>query len=213
MATTTTGTPITPARMGMAKGLAIVESTTQAHQQAAFALAAMCVGKADAVPSLALYAVRLRAVDAPLWGKAVGAADVRFMRTHPSAKWGTMHVFVSHGGTIACVGGHAGATDSCDAKSKTVGFRVDGPLALPDALRTSEATVKAAQRNFDAMLARLRAAKCNDADLLATPSIAQLVEAGLRVGTRSTAPKAKREKAATPALVPAGNVPAESDNE
>lgn len=207
-----TGTPITPERVGRAGSTMFIVPTLDGTGHAlAFAQAAT-LRNGGTVSDLNTLAVRLAAVTFGIRGRmanatgAIVAADVRYMRTHPSEKWGVWHEFRRNANGIACLGHGDGV---CNAKSTREGYRVDGALTMRAELATADSIATNAQRNFATLVNALRALKCSDADIVATPHVAQLLAAGLSMpsasrstASKATAPRTRTRKVATAVVAP-----------
>ncbi len=210
MATNSNGSPITTARANVNAGLAIVRTGTV--QQVAFANAARPPKGAKPTHigyTLAELRTRLLAADAPLWAREVRTVDYTFMVNRtvgPRARAaGVTHAYrhdTPKGTPTQCMG-HGG--DTCSHAANSVGdsarrWRHDGTGELP-------ADCKAlARKALASHVAALRARVFGSADILATPSVAIHVAAG--VGTVAgdapkRARKARKAKVEQPATVEA----------
>lgn len=207
------GTAITPEAAGYGGLKAIALGDTPI--KLAFALATTT--RAREGVTLDEYRVRSLAVGMPLWFRPMSVTDAQWFVRQPgtarSQRRGVTHVCAHRAkrGTIErCMGGHAARGEPCTFEFRSVGDGVRRWRNEPDAHTAPDfdgnaaATVKAARTAARQHVAVLRGKGFTAADMLATKSIAWLVEAGLvqlaDLGGRKPR-KARTGKAAGRALV------------
>ena len=205
------GVPITRERAGVkSRGRAIVAGRIE-PQYDAFAVAAAPPRDLPGRDAHAGYAIdrlvlRCWAIGTPVWGADVvhGGRIGKPEYTHMRAKRLT-HEFehTGRGGAPARCEGHGG--EPCPATATSVGdgvrrWRYDGADGPADA----DAPALAEQR-LDEVRAELRARGFSDADIEATPSIAQIVKALGEAGESASAAASAAPAGAEPASNGAGD--------
>ncbi len=223
--TTTSGTAITPEAAGYGGLKAIALGDTPI--KLGFALASTT--RAREGVTLAEFRVRCIAVGVPLWHRPISVTDVQWFVRQPgtarSQRRGITHVCAHRakkGTTERCMGGHAARGESCEYEFRSVGdgerrWRNEPGAHEPPAFDgDAAATVKAARAAARAHVATLRGKGFGAGDMLATRSIAALVESGLLDASDLAGRKARKRKATPkveppqpPVEPPTGDAPAE----
>lgn len=183
--TTSNGVAITAERVGRKGSRSLLDGRIgqqQAHMQG-------LTTENKAGVTFAEYLARWAASGGPLWaGKQTGSGQCDYFVAAPTTgarRTGIVHKFrhlATEGKRTGCVGGHEGRGFACDATAPNVGdnntrWRADGSSFGTIANEANgKAVLRAAHAAIDVHVQALYAMQFSQADIAATPSIAQYVE-------------------------------------